>query len=308
MTTNAEIWPPLLTPFRDDGSLDLEALAPMVEFYVREGVAGLLVTGLSGEPLAMSADERDQVVREVVRAAGGRIQIAAGVYPRDGNHADAIARVRDTGADIAVLLVSLVAAPQDDHATLLDRLRRITEESEGDLGLYEAPRPYKRLLATEAFAWAAGTGRFVFVKDTCQDLDRIVQRIAAVEGSRLKHYNAEVATFRASMAAGSNGFCGLMANVLPRAMAIAGSVADPAGDDIASILTVGDPALEQGYPGCAKLLLAQHEGLPLGSYVRKNGEAAKQLGTGLDALYKILHGKGLTGAADRARGLREGDG
>ena len=41
------------------------------------------------------------------------------------------------------------------------------------LGIYECPAPYHRLLTPEMLAFCAGSGRFLFIKDTsCVDVDR----------------------------------------------------------------------------------------------------------------------------------------
>ncbi len=290
-----EIWPPLLTPFDERGELDLFALRAMVDFYADQGCAGLLVNGLSAEPFKMTPEERAAVLREVLTLDGGRMEIAAAVYPEGGDWAGAIADVHEAGADIAVLLVPLLADEGEDDAKLLQVLQDITRQTTGQLGLYEAPRPYKRILSTEALSWAAQSGRFTFFKDTCQDPDRIEARLRAVEGTRLRLLNAEVASYRKSIAAGAHGFCGLMANVFPAALKAAGATYNPQGELVSDVLTLADPALEKDYPASAKCLLGVRFGLSLGSYARTLGRGTDlRVCNALDALYKLLDQRGLT--------------
>jgi 4-hydroxy-tetrahydrodipicolinate synthase len=288
-----EIWPPLLTPFDAGGGLDPAAIGPMVEFYVQAGCTGLLVNGLSAEPFMTSQEERATVLAEAARHAHGGLEIAAAVYPDGGDWPEAIAETQRAGADIAVLLLPLLADEAEDDGALLEALQRIAGQTDMPLGLYEAPRPYKRILSTEALRWAAQSGRFTFFKDTCQDLGRIRDRLRAVEGTPLRLLNAEVASFRASMASGARGFCGLMANVAPAALAQA-AADGPEGAEIARLLTLADPALEKHYPASAKCLLAERYGLPLSSYARTLGRGTDlRLCNALDALYKLLDQRGL---------------
>jgi hypothetical protein len=76
-------------------------------------------------------------------------------------------------------------------------------------GLYECPDPYKRLLSPELLRWAAGTGRFVFHKDTCCQSHEIREKIRAVKSvpdSPFRFYNANIATLAMSCEEGGDGF------------------------------------------------------------------------------------------------------
>ena len=83
------------------------------------------------------------------------------------------------------------------------------------LGVYECPKPYKRLLSEKMIKWCAASGRFYFVKDTCCDAAVIRQRLAWCEGSPLKLFNANAQTMLESAKDGCYGYCGVMANIHP---------------------------------------------------------------------------------------------
>lgn len=287
MLSRVEIWPPLLTPFTADGAVDMAGIDALVEFYVGAGVDGLLVNGLSGEPFKLTPAERQAIRDRVVKATGGRIELAGVAYADvDGDWGAAVSQVHDAGIGTAVLITSLLVPQEEPDLALKRSLETIVEATEGDLGLYEAPKPYKRLIGTEALTYAAQSGRFTFLKDTCCDLERIKQRLALVSGSRLRLHNAQVATFRDSILAGADGFCGLMANVFPAEMrdsALSGDVG------LAELLTVGDCALEKDYPSSAKLLLSQVRGVAIGSHSRTlNRQTTREECLGLFALAHLL--------------------
>ncbi|UJQ93383.1 dihydrodipicolinate synthase family protein [Mariluticola halotolerans] len=267
MTRAPEIWPPLLTPFDPDGQIDFAALARLVEFNIDKGVTGLLVTGLSAEPFKMSEAERLSIVRACVETANGRIPIAAAVYPEAvTDFSRVIGGAHDAGANIAVLLTAYLAAKDAPETEVLQALEQIIAGTKGDLGLYEAPRPFKRLLSDDAVALAAQSGRFTFYKDTCLDLARMTRRAGLTAGTRLQLLNAEMASFRASFAAGADGFCGLMANIYP---GVLGRAATDPEDTLSLLMTAADAALEKNYPASAKFLLSQREeGLCMHSYAR----------------------------------------
>jgi 4-hydroxy-tetrahydrodipicolinate synthase len=63
-------------------------------------------------------------------------------------------------------------------------------------------------------AWVAATGRFIFLKDTCCDLDLIKAKLAVAGGVKL--YNANAATLLGSLQTGAAGYSSVMGNVHPQ--------------------------------------------------------------------------------------------
>jgi 4-hydroxy-tetrahydrodipicolinate synthase len=69
---------PLVTPFRGDGELDLDALRDLVSWLLDSGVRGFLCLGTTGEAPHLDDAEAAMVVRATVEAAGGRAPVLAG--------------------------------------------------------------------------------------------------------------------------------------------------------------------------------------------------------------------------------------
>jgi 4-hydroxy-tetrahydrodipicolinate synthase len=67
---------PLVTPFAD-GAIDLEAFEASIERQVAAGSDGIVVTGTTGEPTSVTADERVELFRVAVATAAGRIPVLA---------------------------------------------------------------------------------------------------------------------------------------------------------------------------------------------------------------------------------------
>lgn len=55
-----------VTPFREDGALDLNSIDRMVDFYAEQGATGLTILGIMGEAGKLTADESAQVIARVV--------------------------------------------------------------------------------------------------------------------------------------------------------------------------------------------------------------------------------------------------
>jgi N-acetylneuraminate lyase len=73
------IFAALLTPFGASGAIDPGATEALVDFQVRQGLAGLYVGGSSGEAMVQSVDERAAYLRLVARLNAGRLRLVAHV-------------------------------------------------------------------------------------------------------------------------------------------------------------------------------------------------------------------------------------
>lgn len=69
----------LVTPFKDDMSVDYEALERLVEFQLRNGTDYLVVLGTTGETPTLGDEEKRMIVDTVVRVNAGRVPIVLGI-------------------------------------------------------------------------------------------------------------------------------------------------------------------------------------------------------------------------------------
>jgi 4-hydroxy-tetrahydrodipicolinate synthase len=67
------------TPFADDGTLDLDSLARLIDFYVGAGVHGLTILGMLGEAHKLTYEESCLVVEHTLRHVGGALPVVVGV-------------------------------------------------------------------------------------------------------------------------------------------------------------------------------------------------------------------------------------
>lgn len=67
-----------VTPFSDDGALDLASTDRMVDFCLERGVTGLTVLGIMGEATKLTAEEASLFVRQVLRRVAGRVPVVVG--------------------------------------------------------------------------------------------------------------------------------------------------------------------------------------------------------------------------------------
>jgi len=103
--------PPLITPFRR-GAVDYDAYAGLVEFQVRNGSHGILVTGTTSEPSTLSIAERNRCADVAIEAAAGKVPVV--VATGSQSHADTVALTEHAdraGADALLIVTPYYICP-----------------------------------------------------------------------------------------------------------------------------------------------------------------------------------------------------
>ena len=90
----------IVTPFKKDESLDLEALKRLVEFQIENNIDGIVPCGTTGESPTLEYDEHEAVVKTVIEAANGKSKVIAGAGSNSTKHAVELTKMAaDLGAD-----------------------------------------------------------------------------------------------------------------------------------------------------------------------------------------------------------------
>ncbi len=267
------VWPVMLTPFREDREIDWPAVDALTDWYLEARPAGLFAVSGSSEVYALSDPERLELASRVVARTNGRVPVVASAITSDSvdRQAELIRAMANTGVQAVILATCQLAARDQDDGVWQARLEKLLAAT-GDvpLGLYEIPRPYKRLLSPAMLAWAAGTGRFFWLKDTCCEMTAIRAKIRATRGTPLRFYNAHTPLLLESLVAGGDGFCGVGANYFPALYVRLCRCFREQPDAAAAVqrlLTEFDELAEKNYPLLAKAYLAA-SGLPIAPVCR----------------------------------------
>lgn len=288
------VWPVMLTPFTEEGKVDEKALRRLVDWYIEKGSDGLFAVCQSSEMFFLTDEEAEEIVHITTDQAAGRVHvIASGLTDESLEHqAEQVKRMYQAGAEAVILITNRFAKEEEDDNVwkqrVADLLERIPEEI--PLGFYECPYPYKRMISLDNLEWAASTGRFYFLKDTCCDAELIRERIRRTEGSCLKIYNANTATLRETLGYGAAGYSGVMANFHPDLYKwLFEHYEDERAEALNDELTIAALIERQVYPVNAKYSLAAYEGVDMTSVSRtKKGVALNNTEiTEVSALYRI---------------------
>lgn len=263
MKLSKGLWPVMLTPFTETNELDLDALGRLTEFYIASGANGLFANCLSSEMFQLTDDERLRITKTVVKTVNGRIPvIATGSFSSDMEvSADFVKRIYDTGIETVVLSTNQLCNEQENDEVFKKKIESLMDKTGTiPLGLYECPVPYKRLMVPETLGWLAGSGRFLYHKDTGCDLEEIKKKIEVTQNTDLGIYNAHVPTGVESLRYGAKGLSPIGANLYPELFSGLFAFLEDKDkkkevEKLNNALDMMDTIIHHNYPYTAKLFL-----------------------------------------------------
>jgi len=268
--------PVMLTPFLETGEVDYAGLKTLTEFYLTTGAAGLFANCLSSEMFELSEDERISVTKAVVDQVAGRLPVVAtGTFGGPiSDQAEFVKRIYGTGVQAAIIISGLIADESDsDEEFLKNALELISLTGDIPLGFYECPVPYKRLVPSNILEPLVATGRVVYHKDTCLDLDEVKQRIAVADGQQFGLYDAYMVNAVASLKAGAAGLSCIQGNIYPELVVwICQNFDNPERQEevkkVQQFFIDSMDLVHTAYPVIAKYSL-QKRGFPISLYTRR---------------------------------------
>ena len=159
------IIPPLVTPLKDNETLDIESLERLIEHLIAGGVHGLFILGTTGEEQSLSYDVRKQMIRESCRMNRGRLPLLACITDTSIVESIRLANVAaDCGAD------GVVSAPPYYFATGQPELAQFYEELVPQLPLpvflYNMPSHVKVSFAPDTVRRIAQNPQVIGFKDS----------------------------------------------------------------------------------------------------------------------------------------------
>lgn len=206
----------LVTPMREDGAVDFDALQRLVDWHVENGTDAIVAVGTTGESPTLDMDEHCAVIRRTVEYARGRVPVIAGTGANSTTEAIELTRCAEKGGANACLLVT----PYYNKPTqegLYRHHKAIAEAVPIPQILYNVPGRTACDMLPDTVERLSAIPNIVGIKEATGNLDR-AREILKRCGDRLDLYSGDDATALACMLLGAKGDISVTANVAPRLM------------------------------------------------------------------------------------------
>ena len=207
----------LVTPMREDGAVDYDALANLVELHVEAKTDAIVAVGTTGESATLNFGEHCDVIRAVVKTARDRIPVIAGAGANATAEAVALSRcAQEAGAAATLHVTPYYNKPTQEG--LYRHYRTIADAVSLPHILYNVPGRTGVDMQPETVCRLADIPNIVGIKEASGSLERIGELLAAVR-ERIAVYGGDDDLGMEAMLLGAKGVISVTANAVPAAMA-----------------------------------------------------------------------------------------
>ena len=128
----------LITPFREDGSVDYDALLRLVDYQLENGTDFLCVLGTTAETPTLTKEEKEKVKRTIIDRVDGRLPILLGVGSNSTQAVvDSVKNDDMTGVDALLVVVPYYNKPSQEG--IYQHYKAVAEATELPIVLYNVP-------------------------------------------------------------------------------------------------------------------------------------------------------------------------
>ena len=217
----------IVTPMKDDGAIDYEAMGRFIDFQIDNGINALVVMGTTGENATLEPEEQKEIIAFTVQRTAGRVPVIAGTGTNNTAH---VLENTKNACEVGVDGI-LVVTPYYNKATqagLIKHFTMIADASEVPVILYNVPGRTGCALTPKTIATLAEHPNIVGLKEATGNMAQMVE-IMHLCGDKIDIYSGEDALTVPMMAMGGSGTISVLSNVMP-AESVAMTDACKAGD------------------------------------------------------------------------------
>ena len=166
------IYTPVITPFHNDGSIDEEGFAEVIEFLIDAGTHGIVVAGTTGEYYAQTTEERTNLMQLAHKVINARVPMMVGVGAIRTEDAIELAQTaRQTGADALLVNSPPYVLPTESenaaHALAIDKAAGLP------IMLYNYPGRTGVGMGEDYLQQVSASKNFCAIKESSGDINRL---------------------------------------------------------------------------------------------------------------------------------------
>jgi 4-hydroxy-tetrahydrodipicolinate synthase len=207
----------LVTPFRQDQTIDQQRLGRLVEWQIESGIHFLVPCGTTGETPTLNKEEWLRVIDITIEVAGGRVPIVAGATSNDT--ADAVAKARELNKRKGVDAI-LTASPYYNKPTQegqYQHFKAIAEAVDKPLVLYNVPGRTSANIEPATLGRLAKIPNIIAVKEASGNISQIAEVFNHVPDSFLVFSGDDAVTLPV-ISLGGVGIISVASNEIPKEM------------------------------------------------------------------------------------------
>lgn len=205
----------IVTPMKENGEVDYEAFAKLIDFQVENGTDAIIVCGTTGESSTLTHEEHIDVIRFCAKQVNGRLPVIAGT----GSNCTATAVYLSQEAEKAGVDGLLLVSPYYNKATqngLYEHYKTIADSVKLPIILYNVPsRTGCNIAPATVVRLCRDVENIKGVKEASGDISQIVKLMALADGC-VDLYSGNDNQIVPILSLGGKGVISVISNVAPR--------------------------------------------------------------------------------------------
>ena len=203
----------LVTPFKDDESLDEAKLKELIEFQIDGGIHGIVPCGTTGESPSLSEEEHDRVIELTVETVNGRVPVIAGTGSNSTTRTlRATEHAKAAGADAALIVTPYYNKPNQQG--LYAHYMKVADSVDIPIIIYNVPGRCGTDILSDTVARLAEHPNIVGLKEATGELKRASEVVSMCPDDFVVLSGDDINTLPI-LSVGGKGVISVVANVNP---------------------------------------------------------------------------------------------
>lgn len=202
----------LVTPFKDDGSVDEKKFRELIEFQIKNGTDGIVPCGCTGEAATLTHEEQKKVIKVAVETVNKRVPVIAGTGSNSTEEAiDLTSYAQKAGADGALIITPYYNKPTPEGQ--YRHYAKIAKTADIPIMLYNVPSRTGISIFPETVARLSKIENIVAIKEASGSTDQTSQILSLCDICVLSGDDSMTLPL---MSIGAKGVVSVVANITPR--------------------------------------------------------------------------------------------
>ncbi len=204
----------IITPFKDDGEVDIVNFEKLIEYQLQNGVDALIVCGTTGEASTMTKDEKKQVIEFALKIVNGRVPVIAGT----GSNCTRDAVEMTKWAESIGCQGALIVTPYYNKTTqpgLVEHYKTIAQSTNIPIIMYSVPGRTGVNITPQTCLELSKVENIVAIKEASGNLSQIAE-IKSLCGDELNVYSGNDDQIIPIMSVGGIGVISVLSHVMPQ--------------------------------------------------------------------------------------------
>ena len=203
----------IVTPMNEDGSVNFDAYADLIDFQIENKTDAIITCGTTGESSTLSDDEHREVIKFAIEQTAGRVPVIAGTGSNDTKYAIELSQAAgEMGAD-GLLLVTPYYNKTSQRG-LVAHFGMIAESVKTPMILYSVQSRTGVNIAPETALELSKYDNIVAIKEASGNISQVA-KIRALCGDNLDVYSGNDDQIVPLLSLGGKGVISVLSNVAP---------------------------------------------------------------------------------------------